>query len=176
MRWRGWGCGAAPALMSRPWGARARPRTRWVSACARRQRRRSRERARAASMRASQCENLSDRGGSGRDRGGSKRGWRRKEEGFKREGGGAEGGSKRRLEDDGQWWLPVDTPPIRRTRWPSSPATRRGRAGMWARSTDPWMTAENLKEHVKHKGLWKELKLTYDAGATGDEPPGSAEG
>ena len=85
------------------------------------------------------------------------------------------GSNKRRLDDDGREWLPVDNPPIRRTRWPSSQATRRCRAGIWTRSTDPWMTEDNLREHIMHKDIWKTLRLTSDAGAS-DEPPGDAEG
>ena len=73
------------------------------------------------------------------------------------------GSYKRLLDDDGRWWLPVDTPSVKRTRWPSSQPARRGRTGIWTRSTDPWGAEDNLKEHWIHKDLWKTLRLTSDA-------------
>ena len=67
---------------------------------------------------------------------------------------------KRQFSDDGQWWLPVDVPVTRRTRWPTSTTTRRSRRGWWSRSTDPGSAENNLKEHNKNKAFWKRLCLT----------------
>ena len=81
---------------------------------------------------------------------------------------------KRRMDDDGRWWLPVDTSSARWTRWPSSHTTMRGRAGQWTRSTDPWRADDNLHEHLMNKELLKTLTLTSDAELI-DEPPGDTE-
>ena len=86
---------------------------------------------------------------------------------------------KRKLNDDGRWWLPTDTLRVSRARWPTSVATRRGRTGRWSRDMDPWLVEDLIMKQSKHKEHWKHLYLNW--GGSNDEEaqlrhPGGAGG
>ena len=69
--------------------------------------------------------------------------------------------NKRRLEDEGTWWLPCLTPPGRRPPWPIRGPTLRLRACWWSDGLDPeWIDSLESK-HNEHKALCKNLNLTY---------------
>ena len=86
--------------------------------------------------------------------------------------------SKRKLEDDGVWWLPSQWRSSHRARWPSSSTTSRRRRGGWSRHTDPGLVDDLIMETNNHKQLWKQLRLTEEMpgemgyeGEKPDDPP-----
>ena len=81
----------------------------------------------------------------------------------------ADGGRyKRRLGDEGRWWLPPSWTGTRRPCWPSSRSTSEGRRGGWERHTDPDRGEEQLRKHYEHKVFWKTLELTDNIMGEGD--------
>lgn len=91
--------------------------------------------------------------------------------------------SKRKLDDDGVWWLPSQWRSSHRARWPSSSTTSRRRRGGWSRNSDPGLVEDLIIEKDKHKQLWKELRLTKempgevrDRGEQPDDPQGGRDG
>ena len=80
------------------------------------------------------------------------------------------GGAKRKLDDPGRWWLPSSWRAPRRRPWPSTHTTSEGRRGGWSRSTDPSRAEYLENEHIRHKKIWKHLKLKLTT--EGDGEPG----
>jgi hypothetical protein len=81
----------------------------------------------------------------------------------------ADGGRyKRRLGDEGRWWLPPSWTGARRPCWPSSRSTSEGRRGGWEKHTDPGSGEELLRKHYEHKLFWKTLELTDNSMGEGD--------